>query len=277
MNVPTDLLEVAGPSACCVGDSGGLRHPDAKHSAGRTGGTRADTHEHSRCSSAHQVQGSRVRSATTDHNRQVEVGDKSIQIERVGGGGDVLGRHHGPLDYQQVEAGIDGGAYVLLDVLRGEAGGGHDSAVDHLADSFRDQPRLDRLLVDLLHPAGCLLPWQGGDLGENRSRVVVAGPEPFEIEHTEAPDPPDLYRGRRADRRVHRRSHHRQLKAECVDLPGNIDVRGVPRAPAGNDRNVVEAPAATPRFTHADFDFHGPPPLLPARRQRTSGRRRLSC
>ena len=71
-----------------------------------------------------------------------------------------------------------------------------------LADARADQLFLDRLVVELLHPARRLL---GGSSDAISSKigvgVLVAGPETFEVQAREAAEPTDLDRGLRARRR----------------------------------------------------------------------------
>ena len=54
---------------------------------------------------------------------------------------------------------------------------------------------------------------------------------------------------------VHGGRDQREAEAEGVDLPRQVDVGGVPGAPAGNDRHVGEAVRAPPRLAHPDLDL----------------------
>ena len=49
--------------------------------------------------------------------------------------------------------------------------------------------------------------------------------------------------------------HERQLEAEGVDLPGDVDVLGVAGAPAGDDGDVVEPVGPAARLAHPDLDL----------------------
>src|SRR5207302_2585073 len=97
-----------------------------------------------------------------------------------------------------------------------------------------------------------------GDLLEERLRVLVPGPQPFEVEDGEAADAPDLDGCGRGDGTVHRRGQERQLEPEGVELPGDVDVFRVSRPPAGDDGDVVEPVGPSPRLTDADLHFHWP-------------------
>src|SRR5207302_9778114 len=64
-------------------------------------------------------------------------------------------------------------------------------------------------------------------------------------------------RGRlRRDDAVHRRGEHRQLELIGPELPGDVDVVGVARAPRGHDRDVVESIGATALLAASDLNLH---------------------
>ena len=119
-----------------------------------------------------------------------------------------------------------------------------------------DELGLDRLGVELLHPARRLLGRQRRDLLEDRVGILVARPEPFEVQAREPAEPADLDRGRGRDDTVHRGRHHRQLELVRVDLPRDVDVLGIARAPARHDRDVVEPVGPASRLADPDLDFH---------------------
>ena len=150
-----------------------------------------------------------------------------------------------------------------LGALRRDRRARHDAGGADLADALGDQLGLDRLGVDLLHAPGRLVGRQLGDLVEQRLGILVAGPEALEVEHADAAEPADLDRRRRADDAVHGRGHERQLEAEGVDLPGDVDVLGVAGAPARHDGDVVEPVRPPPGLADADLDLsHSLPPSL---------------
>ena len=67
--------------------------PDADEDAGGTG--------------AHEVQRRLVAGAAADDDRDVELADEALEVERLDRLGDVLGRHDRALDDEQVELGVD--------------------------------------------------------------------------------------------------------------------------------------------------------------------------
>src|SRR5690606_16861343 len=119
-----------------------------------------------------------------------------------------------------------------------------------------DQLGLDRLEVDLLHPPGRLVGLEFGDLLVVGGRILVAGPQALEVEHSEPAELSDLDGGGGADGAVHRRSQHGELEAERVQLPADVDVVGVSCPAAGDDGYVVESERLPTRFADTDVDFH---------------------
>ncbi len=119
----------------------------------------------------------------------VELTDELLQVERLDRLRHVLGGHDRALDHEDVELGLEHVLGVLLDTLGRERRARGDAGVLDLADAPTDELFLDRLGVDLLHPPGRLLVRQLGDLLEQHVGVVVARPEPFEVE---AADPAEL-------------------------------------------------------------------------------------
>jgi hypothetical protein len=226
----------------------------------------ADPHQHPGCPGPHQVQGGAVRGAPAEDHRQVEPSDERLQVEGLAAGREVLGGHHRALHHQQVEPGLHGQGGELGHPLRGEAGGGGHPSVPHLLDAPPDQVGLDGLGVYLLHAAGGLPGGKGGDLLETGLGVLVAGPQPFQVEHAQAAEAPDGDRGGRAHHRVHTGGHQRQREGEGVDLPGDVDVVRIASTPAGDDGDVVEAPGAPARLGDADLYIH------PASCRRLGGR-----
>ena len=186
VHVDAGLVEVADAGAGGVGDGGRLRHADAEDAAGRAlmPGPHAD--EDADRAGAHEVQRGRVRRAAADDDRQVELADELLEVQRLGRLGDVLGGHDGPLDDEHVELGVEDELGVALDPLRRERGArGHARRLD-LLDAGADQLLLDRLGVDLLQAAGGLVGLQRRDLLEERVGILVAGPQALEVEAGEA-------------------------------------------------------------------------------------------
>src|SRR5207342_3595388 len=80
-------------------------------------------------------------------------------------------------------------------------------------------------------------------------------PEAFQVEHAEATEAADLDGGGRRDHAVHGGGEERQLEAQPVQLPGDVDVLGVASAAAGNDGDVVEAVGPAARLPQPDLDL----------------------
>ena len=85
------------------------------------------------------------------------------------------------------------------------------------------------------------------------------------------PRPPSLpisIAVRRRDDAVHGRGEQRQLEQVRPELPADVDVLGVARAPARHDRDVVEAVGAPGLLAPPDLDLHRAiPPLSRPSRQ----------
>ena len=104
-----------------VGDGGGLRHADAEHATGGARVARADADEHAGGAGAHEVQRGLVGGAAADDHRDVELADEALEVQRLDGLRDVLGRHDRALDDEQVELGGDDRCGELLGALRRDA------------------------------------------------------------------------------------------------------------------------------------------------------------
>ena len=150
VDVPPGLEQVLHPGAGRVGDRRRLGHADADHLAGGAGGARADADEHADRAGAHEVEGRRVRRAPADDDRDGQLGDEALEVERLVARRDVLSRDDGALDDEDVEAGVEGDVDVLGDLLRGERAGDDDALLLDVADALADELRVDGLAVDLL-------------------------------------------------------------------------------------------------------------------------------
>src|SRR5690606_15912698 len=256
VHVTTGLIEIADPGAGGVGDRRRLRNTHAEHTPGGAGGTGTDPDQHAHRSRPHQVQGGGVGGTATDDDRNLAVGDDLLEVEWLLPRRDVLGRHDGSLDDQDVQSTLECHRRELLDPLGGEAGCGDDSGRLDLRHPLADQVGLDRLQVDLLHPSGGLVGLQLGDLGEVRFRILVASPQTLEIEDAQAAEATDLDGGGGAERSVHGGSQHREFEFEGVELPADVDVVGIPSPSAGDDGYVVESVGLTTRLADTDVDFH---------------------
>ena len=154
--------------------------------------------------------------------------------------------------------------------LGGDRGRRGDARLLHLADPLGHQLGLDRLGVHLLHPGGGLLVVELADLVEQGGRVLVAGPEPLEVEDAQPAEAAQLDGRVRADHAVHGRRQQRQVEAVGVDLPGDVDVLGVAGPAAGHDGDVVEPVGPAPRLEDADLDLCHMPALRPSSSHRPS-------
>src|SRR3989440_2653716 len=196
VHVDAGLVEVTDARAGGVRDRGRLRHADAEDPAG--GALMPGPHADQDADRArpHEVQRGRVRSAAADDDRQIELADELLEVQRLRGLGDVLGGHHRPLDDQDVELGVEDELGVALDPLwRQRRACGHACRLD-LLDAGADQLLFDRLGVDLLEAPGGLVGLQRRDLLEELLRVLVAGPQALEVEAGEAPQLAQTDRGR---------------------------------------------------------------------------------
>ncbi|GAA3088344.1 hypothetical protein GCM10020254_36280 [Streptomyces goshikiensis] len=249
------LVHVVAAGGGHVRDGGRHRDLDAEHVARGVRGAAAEADEDTGRAGAHQVQGRGVGGAAADDDRDVELVDELLQVQRLGGAGDVLRRHRGAADDEDVHARVDDGLGELGGALRGERGGGDDARVAHLLDALPDQVGLDRRGVDLLEAAGGRLLVQLRDLVEQRLRVLVPGPQAFEVQHAEAAELADADGGLRGDDRVHGGCEEGQLEAVGVDLPGDRDLLRVPRTPARDDGDVVERVRPAAALAAPDLDL----------------------
>ena len=226
--------------------------------------TRTDADEHADGSRTHQVQRGAVRRASADDHRDLVLADELLEVERLAGRilRDVLSGDDGPLNDQQVQLRFEHVLREPLDPLRSERRARTHTGVLDLADALADQLVLDRLLVELLHPARGLLRIEFGDLVQHRVGVLVPRPQTLEVQAPQPTEPTDLDRGLRGDHPVHRRRDEWQVELEGVDVPADIDIFRVTRAPARHDRNVVEPVGPSSRLPDADFDFHQVAPVV---------------
>src|SRR5262245_9538569 len=258
LHVHAGLVEMADAGAGGVGDRRRLRHAHTEHAARRALMTGTDPDEDADRARAHQVQRGRVRRAATDDDRQLELADELLEVERLGGLEHVLGGHDRALDHEHVELGVEDELGVALDPLRSERRARRDPSRLDLLDAGADQLFLDRLGVDLLEPPGGLVGVEGRDLLEQRLRVLVARPEALEVEARQAAELAGAdRRGGRGDA-VHGRRHQGKVEVEGVELPGDVDVLGISGPAAGDDRDVVEPVGPAPRLADPDLDLHAP-------------------
>ncbi len=157
---------------------------------------------------------------------------------------------------EHVEAGVERDLVVVLDALRRERRGGEHAAVLDLLDALGDELRLDGLLVDLLHRARRRVVGERRDAVELLVGVLIAGLDALEVEHGEAAELAHGDGEGGIDHAVHGRGEARQRLRVLAELPGDVDVLGVARAPAGDDGDVVESVGPAALLAAADLYFH---------------------
>src|SRR5699024_2670978 len=139
-----------------------------------------------RCSGTYSGQGGFVGGETTDHKRHIEVVDELLEVERFGTAGDVLGRDRSAPDHEDVHTGVDDRPVVLGGALGGQPCGRDQTGAADLLDPASDQFFLDRSGVDFLEALGGRLVLEFTDFLEQRLRVFVPGPEPLQVQHSQA-------------------------------------------------------------------------------------------
>ena len=212
--------------------------------------------EHARRPGAHQVQRRLVGGAAADDHRHGQLGDELLQVERLDDGRDVLGRDDRALDHEHVEAGVERRLPVLAHALgRQRRRREHALGLD-LGDAAGDQLGLDRLGVDLLHLAGRLGLVEGRDPLELLVGILVARPDALEVEHAQPAEAAEDDGRLGRDDAVHGRGQERQLEQVRAEPPGDVDVLGVARAPAGHDRDVVEPVCTAGLLAPPDLNLH---------------------
>ena len=250
------LQHVLGASGRDVGDRGRLRDAEPEDSARGARGAGADAHQDADGAGAHQVEAGRVGGAAAGDDRDRHLGDELLEVERLGLGRDVLGRDHGALDHEDVEARLERDLVEVGHALRGERAGCDDARFLDLLDPLGDQLGLDGLLVDLLHELRGAVGRRRGDPLELLVRVLVARPDALEVEDAQAAELAEADRRRGGDDAVHGRSEQRQLEAVGAEVPRDVDVVGVARPARGHDRDVVEPVGPPALLAPTDLDFH---------------------
>src|SRR5699024_9264 len=227
--------------------------------AGRVRCPAAEADEHAGGAGTHEVQRGGVGGGPADDDGHVEFVDEPFEVERFGLGGDVFGGDGGAADDEQIHAGVDDRTPVLLGALRAQRPRDGDARLADLPQAFVDELGDDRRGVDLLHPHGVAAEVEIGDLVQERLRVLVAGPEPLEVEHSDPAEFPERDRRGRAHHRVHRRRQYGEIEVVGVDLPTHRYVFWVACAPGGDDGDIVKRICAAPAFAAADLDLvtHG--------------------
>ena len=215
------------------------------------------------------MQGSGVVGCTADDDGHVKVVDELLEVQRFLTGGDVLGGDHSAADHEQVHARVHHGGVELLGALRGERAGHGDTGGANLVQTLRDELRLDRLGIDLLDTLGGLIGRQSGDFVQQRGRILVTGPQTFQIEHAERTHLAHGDGGGRAGHRIHRSADNRHVEFISVNLPRGGHILRIASTTGGNNGNVVQRVCQTALLAQTDFNFlrHGFQPIARVGRQ----------
>ena len=146
-------------------------------------GAAAEADEHAGRAGTHQVQGRGVVGGAAYDDGHIQIVDELLQVQWLVILGDVLGGNDRAADDEQVDARFEHGRIIVLRALRGQGARNGDAGVTNLMQTLDNELRLDRLGVDLLNTLGRAFGRQFGDLVKQRLRIVVAGPQAFEVEH----------------------------------------------------------------------------------------------
>ena len=259
------LVQVVGTCRSHVGDSGCHGCGDAQALAGGLCGTAAEAHQHAGCAGTHQVLSLRVASHATNNDRNVELVDELLQVQRLVRGGNVLSRDGRTADDEQLNARLHYGLVVLLGVLRAQGACNDHAGVTDLFQACSNQFRLNRLGVNLLHAGGCgggVRLGQLNNLVQQRLRVLVTGPQALEVQHTQATQLAQCNGGRRGHDRVHGRTNNRGVELEGINLPGGVNVTAVAGTAGGNQRHIVQGVGGAGVLREANLNFrHGVNPF----------------
>ena len=264
----TGLVHVVAPGRRHVRDRRRHRRVYAQRLARRVRRSPAKTDEDAGRARAHQVQGRRVRAHASDDDGDVQLVDEALEVEGLAPRRHVLGGHCGAANNEQVDARVHDRAPMLLDALGRELAGDDHAGLAQLLEPLRDQRGLDRLRIDALEGRDRLLLAQVSDLIKNRGGILVAGPQSVQIQDADATEATKSDRGFRAHHRVHGGGHQGNVDVVGVDLPADVNVLGVARAPGGHERYIVQCVGAPTALAASDFDFVAHEPILLPRGRR---------
>ena len=259
------LIQVVRTCRSHVGDSGCHGCGDAQALAGGLCGTAAEAHQHAGCAGTHQVLSLRVASNATNDDRNVQLVDELLQVQRLVRGGNMLSRDGRATDDEQLNARLHHGLVVLLGVLRAQGACNDHAGVTNLFQACSDQFRLNRLGVNLLHAGGCggrVRLGQLDNLVKQRLRVLVAGPQALEVQHAQATQLTQCNGSRRGHDRVHGRTNDGGVELESVNLPGGVDVAAVAGTTGRHQRHIVQGVGGAGVLREANLNFrHGVNPF----------------
>ena len=201
------------------------------------------------------MQGRGVIGGAADDDGHIQIVDKLLQVQRLVILGDMLGGDDRATDDEQVDARFENGRVIVLRALRRQCARNGDAGVTNLMQTLDNELRLDRLGVDLLNTFGRAFSRQLGDFVKQRLRIVVAGPQTFEVEHAKSAHLAHGDGGGRAGHRIHRRADDRHIEFIGVNLPRSGHILRIASTTGGNDGNVVQRVRQTTLLAQTDFNF----------------------
>ena len=215
----------------------------------------AEADEHAGRAGTHQVQGRGVVGGAAYDDGHIQIVDELLQVQWLVILGDVLGGNDRAADDEQVDARFEHGRIIVLRALRGQGARNGDAGVANLMQTLDNELRLDRLGVDLLNTLGRAFGRQFGDLVKQRLRIVVAGPQAFEVEHAKRAHLAHGDGGGRAGHRIHRSADNRHVEFISVNLPRGGHILRIASTAGGNNGNVVQRVCQTALLAQTDFNF----------------------
>ena len=201
------------------------------------------------------MQGRGVVGGAAYDDGHIQIVDELLQVQWLVILGDVLGGNDRAADDEQVDARFEHGRIIVLRALRGQGARNGDAGVTNLMQTLDNELRLDRLGVDLLNTLGRAFGRQFGDLVKQRLRIVVAGPQAFEVEHPKRAHLAHGDGGGRAGHRIHRSADNRHVEFISVNLPRGGHILRIASTTGGNNGNVVQRVCQTALLAQTDFNF----------------------
>lgn len=168
-------------------DGGGHRSVDTDGVAVRGYRAATEADKHAGRAGTHQMQSRGIVGGATDDDGHIQIVDELLQVQRLVILGDMLGGNNRATDDEQVDARFEHGRIIVLRALRGQCARNGDAGIANLMQTLDNELRLDRLGVDLLNALGRAFGRQLGDFVEQRPRIVVAGPQAFDVPVIGAP------------------------------------------------------------------------------------------
>ena len=166
--------------------------------------------------------------------------EELLEAQTLDAAGLVPGGRHGALDDEDVGARFLHEGRVLLGALGRHGDGGDSAALLHLLHANGDEVVADGLLEGGLEDGRGFFAIDGGDLVEDRARIVVAGPDALEVEDAETAGVVHEPREGRIDDGVHGRGDEGQAEVVGTNVQTDLDELGVDRDLTWNDGDVIE-------------------------------------